>query len=249
VADVDLEQLGVALDEVSRQVLGGHGGESALESITLGVVRLIGHVEGAGISLLGGGGRIRSVAPTSETQCHIDRIQEETNSGPCFEAIRDPTVEVFEIADMSTEQRWPEFARRASELGVQSKLAFVLRVGDHVTGALNVYAARKDAFTDDDRRVGLIFADHAAIALDHDRLEEEGTGEAANLRTALETRDLIGQAKGILMERQDLTAEQAFTALCRVSQNSNVKLRDVAARVVEARAVQAGTAPRGPDPG
>jgi GAF domain-containing protein len=244
-ADVDLEQLGVALDEVSRQVLGGHGGELALESITSGVVRLIEHVDGAGISLLGNGGRIRSVAPTSETQFHIDRIQEATNSGPCFEAIRDPNVEVFEITDMSAEQRWPEFARRASELGVQSKLAFVLRVGDHVTGALNVYAARRNAFTEDDRRIGLIFADHAAIALDHDRLEEEGTDEAANLREALRTRDLIGQAKGILMERQGLSPDQAFDALCRVSQHSNVKLRDVAAWVVDARAPHYSASRRG----
>jgi GAF domain-containing protein len=235
VADVDLKHLGVALDEVSRQVLGGRGGESALESITFGVVELIGHVEGAGISLLGTGGRIRSVAPTNEMQYDIDRIQQETNEGPCFEAIRDPNVQVFAINDMSKERRWPDFARRAAELGVQSKLAFVLRVGDHVAGALNVYAREKDTFTEDDRRVGLIFADHAAIALDHDRIAEESTDEAANLREALQTRDLIGQAKGILMERQGLTADQAFATLCRVSQHSNVKLRDVAGRVVQAR--------------
>jgi GAF domain-containing protein len=233
VTEVDLQQLSEALDEVSRQVLGDQNGEETLESITLGVVELIGHVEGAGISLLENGGKIRSVAPTTEYQHYVDRIQEQTNQGPCFEAIRDPDAEMFEITDMSTEERWPEFARQVSELGVESKLAFVLRVGDRVVGALNVYAIEKDAFTDEDRRVGAIFADHAAMALDHERLVEEGTAEARNLREALLTRDVIGQAKGILMERNGMTADEAFRVLRQVSQSRNVKLRDVAAQIAE----------------
>jgi AmiR/NasT family two-component response regulator len=102
-----------------------------------------------------------------------------------------------------------------------------------VAGALNAYASATDAFADDDRQIGLIIADHAALALDYARVRDEAEREAGELRTALQSRDVIGQAKGILMERSGLDADEAFAVLRLLSQRRNVKLREVAADVAK----------------
>jgi GAF domain-containing protein len=123
---------------------------------------------------------------------------------------------------MAREQRWPRFARRAAGLGVGSLLAVPLTTPRGTIGALNLYAARPGAFDDDDELTAVAYATHAAIALANAELE-------SNLRTGLATREEIGRAVGILMERHRITASAAFDMLVVASQHSHRKLRDVAA--------------------
>jgi AmiR/NasT family two-component response regulator len=127
---------------------------------------------------------------------------------------------------MTVETRWLQFTRQAAQLGVLSMLSFQLFVQRDNLGALNLYAEHADAFDDKSEQVGLVFAAHAAVAMS-DALQRQ------QLTTALGTRDLIGQAKGILMERYKLTSDQAFALLARASQESNTKLADVAHTVAE----------------
>lgn len=128
------------------------------------------------------------------------------------------------MTDMRTEQRWPVFAKRAADLGVGSMLSIQLYVTGDNLGALNLYSEFAEAFNDESEHVGLLLAAHAAIAM-------AGAQQQEQLVQAIATRDLIGQAKGILMERHKITAEQAFTLLIRTSQLTNTKLRDIAEKL------------------
>ncbi len=125
------------------------------------------------------------------------------------------------VSDTASEDRWPEFAKRAAQLGVGSMLSFQLYVVGDNLGALNLYNREPDAFDDESEHVGLLFASHVAVAM-------AGAQRNEQLIRAIGTRDLIGQAKGILMERHKLTAEQAFMLLVRASQATHTKLRDIA---------------------
>jgi hypothetical protein len=112
------------------------------------------------------------------------------------------------------------------ELGVRSVLSFQLYVHLDDLGALNLYSAQVDAFDDESENVGLLFAAHAAIAM-------AGSQKEHDLSLAVSARDVIGQAKGILMERHKITGDQAFRLLAQVSQRSNTKLGEVARYLVE----------------
>lgn len=122
---------------------------------------------------------------------------------------------------MSAETRWPEFAARAQGLGVASMLAIQLYVIGEDLGALNLHSTRPHAFTDESEQIGLLFAAHAAVAM-------IGAQELEQLQTAINSRDLIGQAEGILMERYKIGAQEAFRLLVLASQSTNIKLLDVA---------------------
>jgi GAF domain-containing protein len=119
-------------------------------------------------------------------------VQYETGEGPCLDAARHQ--ETVRSDDLRTDTRWPRFARQAAALGVRSMLSFQLFAGGDSFGALNLYAADPAAFGPDSEKTGLLLASHAALAMAAARTE-------AGLLTALDSREMIGQAKGILMER------------------------------------------------
>ena len=158
-------------------------------------------------------------ASTDDLVVEIDRVQYETKQGPCLSAIRDDTT--VRAGDLRQDGRWPKFSQRAVDLGVLSMLAFQLYVRERDLGALNLYSKSVDAFTDADEDTGLLFATHAAIAL-------VGAQHEHHLTSARLNADLIGQAKGILMERHKITASNAFHLLARASQNTNRRLTDIA---------------------
>ncbi|MGW4488370.1 GAF and ANTAR domain-containing protein [Amycolatopsis sp. NPDC004368] len=187
------------------------------------------HVEGAehaGIALVEDGGRIRTVAPTGEVVHTVDDIQYRTGQGPCLDAI--VRHQVFRTGNLLDERRWPAFTPEAAETGIRSMLSYRLFVTDDTLGALNLYADRVDAFSDQTEQDGHMFATHAAIALVGARTE-------AQLHAAIESRDMIGMAKGILMQRHDIDAVQAFRLLVESSQTTNLKLNEVATWLVEHR--------------
>jgi GAF domain-containing protein len=155
-----------------------------------------------------------------------DELQYQRGHGPCMDAGR--AGELFVIDDMRTEERWPDYARHAAERGVGSSLSVPLPFQGASIGALNNYAVRPHAFADTAIRSGEEVAAFVAIAVGNAEATARATTDVANMRQAMVSRAVIEQAKGILMERYKVTAEQAFTLLTHASQRTNVKLREVA---------------------
>lgn len=125
------------------------------------------------------------------------------------------------LPDTAADARRPNYVRAAAERGVRSKLSFRLFMERQVLGSLNLYGGQVNAFTDESEAIEGAVARHAAVAM-------SGSSAETQFQTALTGRDVIGQAKGILMHRDNLTGLQAFALLTRVSQETNTKLLDVA---------------------
>ena len=208
--------------EVARALLAERDVQHTLQRIVDLAVETIDGCDHAGITFMRDS-KMSTPAASNDVPGQVDAIQYETGEGPCLDAIR--KHEVFATGDLAREDRWPNFSQRAhDETGVTSMLCFRLVVAADSLGALNLYSRAVDAFDEEARAVGMVFAAHAAVALSS-ALHDEQMDEA------LQSRDVIGQAKGILMAREGLTADQAFDSLRRASQRLNVKLRELAAEV------------------
>jgi transcriptional regulator with GAF, ATPase, and Fis domain len=132
----------------------------------------------------------------------------------------------------STESRWPDWTDRAVEAGVHSSLSIGLPIHEEVTAALNVYATEPEAFDDDAIVLGQTFAGYAAVAIANAHLYDAQASLAQHMEAAMQSRAVIEQAKGIIMGSRRCTADDAFAILTKVSQETNRKLRDVAAALV-----------------
>ena len=186
------------------------------------------HLDGevyASVSLVRQRRQVDTAAASDQRAARADQLQYELGEGPCLDAIW--AQDTVQIEDMTTERRYPAWARRVlKQTGIRSSLSLQLFTNADSLGALNLYAPQPEAFAAQTRGEGLAFAAQAAVALRCAQTEQ-------HLRAAMVSRNLIGQAQGILMERFKLTAEQAFAVLSRISQRSNVKLRDVAQRLID----------------
>ena len=212
------------LADVARSLTAERSVERVLGRICAVAVAFVPGCERAGISVVRGR-RIEAVVSTDGAPPPVDAIRYGTDEGPCLDAIREH--ETCGIGDLSSEDRWSRFAKRASETEVRSTLSLPLYVGDETYGALDLYSRKPDAFTDESRALARALAAHGAIALAGAKEREK----TENLERAVETRDVIGQAKGILMHKRGVTADQAFDMLVRASQHLNRRLRDVAEQV------------------
>jgi len=173
--------------------------------------------------------RVTTVAFTDPIVIELDDLQIASNEGPCLEALaggRHPFA-----SDLADDPRWPTFGPDAARAGIRSALAF--RLSEQPVSALNLYARLPAAFGATDRAKGLIFATLAGLALDLAGERADDLLRVANLHEALRTRELIGQAQGILIERERITSDQAFDVLRRASQHLNIKVREVARALVE----------------
>ena len=177
----------------------------------------------AGVLLLRRRGR-NTGAWTAEQAAVCDRQQVELEQGPALAAMSDRSMVV--VADTAAESRWPAFVSLATDFGMRSVLAVDLHAGDTALGVLSLYAGRPEAFDDPARFAAAMLAMHVGVALGHLRTKQ-------NLRAGLASRELIGEAIGVLIERRRITSEQAFQLLVRASQHSNIKLREVAQIVCE----------------
>jgi GAF domain-containing protein len=187
---------------------------------------IVGGCEVADIMFIRQGGMTTPVS-TDEIALALDRAQADAGEGPCVLAARKEPIVLSN--DLANDDRWPDFAARAGEMGIRSALSYQLFLrrnpGDRF-GALNLYGTRTGAFDDESVALGEVFAAHCATVL-ASAIAQEG------FRMALESRDVIGQAKGVLMARHNITATRAFELLRRVSQERNVKLRELARMVAE----------------
>jgi GAF domain-containing protein len=160
----------------------------------------------------------------------IDAFQRESGEGPCLDAMAQQRM-VY-ANDLSDDARWPRFGPDAARHGVRSALALPLTTADAV-GAINLYARFPAAFGVLDRAKGVILASLAIVALSSAYSLEDEERRVGNLHLALGSREIIGQAQGILMERERISADQAFDVLRRASQRLNIKLREVAQNLVD----------------
>lgn len=175
-------------------------------------------------------GKDRTAAASDSFTLAIDNIQYEQGEGPCVHALEND--EIVRIEDISQESRWPDFTREAAEQRLRSSLSHPLRQNGTI-GALNLYSKTERAFDAREMAVSEIFAKQASVALQNARTYTAARELAGQLNEALQSRDVIGQAKGILMEREGISDQEAFDMLRNASQTANVKLREIAERVVQ----------------
>ena len=218
-----------AFDELGRLNLAEHSLESVVRTVTELTARVLPGEPIASVTILRGG-RASTVATSGELAVELDEEQYRLGAGPCLSAAA--TGQPSEIPDMRMDRQWPEFASVAAKAGCDSMLSYPLPVRERVSGALNVYA--RELTTADERTRDLLarLTAYAVVPVSNMYLYEAAVARAEHLQSALDSRAVIDQAKGILMERFRLTPDAAFQALTRVSMETNTKLRDVAVRFV-----------------
>jgi len=219
-----VNELAQTLSDLARSLQNEPNLEHTLQAITRAAVLSVPGARYAGISEVLGRRTIVTRAATADVVMAIDQVQYSAGQGPCIDAIYEQ--ETVRLPDIVTECRWPGFVGRAVGMGIRGMLSFQLYVVRDNLGALNLYSDAPDAFTDESEYVGLLFASHAAVAM-------VGAQQRQHKDQALVMRDLIGQAKGILMERHRLTADQAFRLMVEASQRTNTKLAEIAQRLTE----------------
>ena len=194
-----------------------------LGQIVQAAVDTVPGVDAGGVSLTEHGA-VTSRSPTHPAITKLDRRQSELNEGPCITALEDPDSDGVVLAqDLAGEdrERWPHFAPEAVEAGYRAMLSTQLSVEGGARAALNLYASRPHVYDTEARHTAGLFGVQAAVLL-------YGVEQARVLQRAVDSRDVIGQAKGILMERFTVDSDSAFQMLVRSSQDVNLKLVDVA---------------------
>jgi hypothetical protein len=224
----EADELSAALLTSVRRIAGSERLADALPRVAAGAAAVVPGVRDAGVAVRRRD-ELSCAAHTTETAEAVDRTQIRMAEGPCIDAIAG--ADTVTLPDAATETRWPRFVPEAARRGVRASLSVRL-TGTSPVGAVNLHftghalddpAARRRI-----QRSVRMFVAYASLALDAaDRLEQ--------LEGALGRRDVIGQAKGILMHRYDVDAEEAFARLRRASQTTNTKLYEVAAWLVACR--------------
>jgi GAF domain-containing protein len=223
------ENAAQALEQLGRLALAEHSMESILQAVVdLAKTVLPGDLE-ASISLLIDDKPATAVF-TGQLALDCDESQYGQGYGPCLHAAS--TGELTEIADMQAETRWRDYVQQAAQRGALSSLSVPLPISEGVSGALNIYAREPNTFDQDSRSAAVRFAPYAGVAASNMYAYQNARNLADNLQKALDSRAVIDQAKGILMERHKLTADQAFQVLVRSSMQTNRKVRDIADQLV-----------------
>jgi GAF domain-containing protein len=198
---------------------------STLANMTSSAVQAMPGAQYAGVTLVNRNGKVETPASTDMYPTLLDEIQQRHEEGPCLSAAWEQHV--IHIADIGREKRWPSYCRDAiRETPIRSIMSFQLFADHNNMGALNFYADAPGRFVEGSAETGLVLATHMAVAWNIVRRDEQ-------FRTALASRDIIGQAKGMIMERFKVDAGQAFELLKRLSQSANTPVAAVARQLVE----------------
>lgn len=197
--------------------------EDKLAAVTAAAVSLIDGVDEADVLLIKDG-HFQSVTPTSALTTRLDAAQQELGEGPCLTAA--VAEAVIRCPDLRNDARWPRFAAVAVEAGILSMLSYQLYTHRAGAGALNLFGRAAQTFNAEAEAVGAMLATHAAIVL-------IDANKQHNFESALASRDIIGQAKGMIMERFKVDAAHAFELLTRLSQNSNTPVRVIAQEIID----------------
>jgi GAF domain-containing protein len=202
--------------------------QATLQTINDWALRAIDSTE-AGILVMGGRRRKGETVVSSDPRViEAHDLQVNMGEGPCLDVLMAAQPSTFIVGDTESDRRFPRWGPEAARLNFRSTVSAALETSEKRFGSLNVYSDKPHAFSRDDAEVIGVFSRQAARAI---ATAEESEG----LNRALDTRKLIGQAQGILMERLGLTEDRAMAYLMRVSQDQNIKLREVARGIVEDR--------------
>lgn len=222
----DDRRLAAWFAQLSTDLMGEGSVDLTFEAVVRRAVEVVPGCDLASVTLRTRRGRAETVAATGDAAERLDAVQYTLGEGPCLDATfeRQNIVVPSVVAD----GRWPRWAESAQEQGVGSVLAIRLFTPEETLGALNLYSRTPGAFDEEAVDIAVIFAAHATEAMSKARL-------VSGLEAALESRHVIGIAQGVLAARYDISYERAFEVLHRFSNDHNLKLRDVAAQVAEAR--------------
>jgi GAF domain-containing protein len=213
-----------ALARAAKEIHEASGVDETLDAIVRSARDTLPDIDHIGLSVGHKDGRIETLAATDEWVLTFDRIQYDVGEGPCVYAMEAETVVRVEHA--RHEQRWPLFIPKAVAAGLRSQLGVRLHVDEVEMAALNMYSTSSDTLDPDLEDFAELFASYASLALGHARREDQ-------LSQALFSRRLIGQATGIVMERYAVDEARAFRYLTRTSNDTNIKLRDLAQQIVD----------------
>jgi GAF domain-containing protein len=223
------DDLALAMSELAGVLLSDEGVDRTLQRVVDLAVRTIPGCTAAGVTLLAEG-RPETAASTSGAVLDIDRRQYDAGNGPCLDALRHRRINraSAEVA----RRRWPRFAAGAEALGIRSFLAAPLITSGEPIGSLNLYSAQVEGFEALDDALIALFCGQASVALANAQVYSRAVALNTQLRTAMDSRATIEQAKGMLMERHGIGPAEAFAVLRERSQHTNRKLREVAEDVV-----------------
>ena len=224
-----LYELAEGVAETGRTLFAAGNVVETLDSVVTTAVSTIDGCDWAGIFLFDGD-VVVTPAYTDPIVTEADSLQHLSGEGPCLDAITHRLV--FYAEDLSIDTRWPGFASGATTIGIRGALALPLTSDGH-RGAVNLYARFPSAFGVVDRAKAVILSSLASLALSAAYSHEDDERREAGFAAALRTREVIGEALGILMERERISANQAFDILRRASQHLNIKLRDIAQDLVD----------------
>ncbi|WP_395307669.1 GAF and ANTAR domain-containing protein [Mycobacterium sp. AMU20-3851] len=191
-----------------------------MQAINAGSVAMVAGARYAGITVIEADGTVAALGATHRFPAVLDSAQGETGEGPGLSAARQQRV--TRVDDLQTDSRWPAFRQIAlARTTVRSMLCVNLLGDDARMAALSLLAESPNAFTDESVEMATMLAAHTTMAWNLRRRQEQ-------FSVALDSRDIIGQAKGMLMERYGIDADEAFALLKKMSQESNVKLSRIA---------------------
>jgi GAF domain-containing protein len=210
---------------LSEETLG-----STLERVAQLACSTIEGCDSAGVTLIEKS-EVKTAAATDDFALKIDRDQYENREGPCLQALS--SQEVVMVENISTDTRWPNFADAAARDGLGSVLSTPLAVRDESMGALNLYSKERHSFTEQMEPVARLFASQASVATSNAQVYASALSLSEQLKDAIKTREVIGEAKGVLMAREGVSEDEAFEMLKRISQNQNLKLREIAQKVID----------------
>jgi hypothetical protein len=240
--DVAASPLGRQFEQLARSLLGADTVAGVLTHVVRVTFELIPHADLVSMTLRSADGHLHTPVGTDPVGEELDALQDRYRQGPCFDAARLPGLGYTHSPHLITDPRWPRFGPEAAGRGYLSVLSTPLLpdiTSPRLSGALNIYSREKDRLGDElTRDRALLLATHASLAVANTEAVRIAELRATQLRRALDTRDVIGQAKGILMRHRGINAEEAFDLLRRTSQDLNVKLASLAETVTR------GTLPR-----
>ncbi|UJW28488.1 GAF and ANTAR domain-containing protein [Saccharothrix sp. AJ9571] len=229
-----LDPLAQQFTTLTHALLGATTTGEVLQRITDTTLRVVPGADLVSITLCAPDGTFHTPVTTHPVAARLDQLQYELGEGPCVDAAK-PTGPAAAIsADLATEPSWPEFGPAAAGhgLGAVMSTALIPSGTPALSGALNIYSHRSHGLGDADQTAALLLATHASLALAQVTAVTQEQLRNHQLRRAIDSRDVIGQAKGILMARRGLTPEEAFDLLRRTSQDLNVKLAELADTLV-----------------
>ncbi len=218
--------------QLSRLLMDAETVAGVLSIVVRAAFVVLPDVDLVSVTLRSNDGQLHSPLASDPVAIELDELQYQYNEGPCLEAARNPGLAYTHSPDLVSEPKWPQFGPQAAQRGYGSVLSTALlpdATPPRLSGALNVYSRDSGKLGDETARDrALLLATHASLALATTEAVRLAELSETQLRQAVDTRDVIGQAKGILMHRRGISADEAFDLLRRTSQDLNIKLVDLA---------------------